>query len=247
MENLIKILIVEDEMIIAAKTSMQLNELGYNVTGIMVTGEEAIEHVKENKPDLTLLDIHLKGALDGIETAKQLRTISDTAIIFLTANSDEETFNRAKEVKPAAFISKPCKKLQLQRTIELAICRLASAEEPPEDSFSTSDSPIILHDRIFVRHRERMIKIMVDEILYIEADRNYSRIFTPKKEFMLCLTLKAIEEKLSLDIFVRTHRSYIINVMKVDEVANGYVIIEGKPIPLSGTLRNNLMDKIQTL
>ena len=159
MENLIKILIVEDEMIIAAKTSMQLTELGYQVTGIVSRGDEAITHVKENKPDLTLLDIHLKGSMDGIETAKQLRKISDTAIIFLTANGDEDTFNRAKEVRPAAFISKPCKKLQLQRTIELAICRMASEEEPPEDAFSSSDSPVILNDRIFVRHRERMIKI----------------------------------------------------------------------------------------
>lgn len=247
MENLIKILIVEDEMIIAAKTSMHLTELGYEVTGIVSRGEEAITHVKENEPDLTLMDIHLKGDIDGIETAKLLRKISDTAIIFLTANGDEDTFNRAKQVKPAAFISKPCKKLQLQRTIELALCRIASEEEPSDDVFSSSDSPIILNDRIFVRHRERMMKIMVDDILYIEADRNYSRIFTTKKEFLLCLTLKAIEEKLSLDIFIRTHRSYIINVSKVDEVANGYVVIQGKPIPLSGTLRNNLMEKIQTL
>ena len=124
---------------------------------------------------------------------------------------------------------------------------MGSEEENCADDFSAIDNPIILNDRIFVRHRDRMIKIMVDDILYIEADRNYSRIFTTKKEFLLCLTLKAIEEKLSLQIFVRTHRSYIINVSRVDEVANGYVVIGGKPIPLSGSLRNNLMDKIQTL
>lgn len=247
MGNLIKILIVEDEMIIAAKTSMQLKELGYGVTGILSRGEEVITHVKVNKPDLTLMDIHLKGEMDGIETAKQLQKISETAIIFLTANSDEATFNRAKEVKPAAFISKPFKKLELQRTIELAICKMAYDEEDFADDFSTIGTPVILNDRIFVRHHERMIKIMVEDILYIEADRNYSRIFTTTKEFLLCLTLKAIEEKLSLKTFVRTHRSYIINVSRLDEVANGYVVIGGKPIPLSGSLRNNLMDKIRTL
>lgn len=248
MDTQIKILVVEDEMIIAAKISMQLTNLGYEVTGILPRGEEAVLHVEENKPDIVLLDINLKGNIDGIETALQMQKQADIPIIFLTANSDEATFNRAKESRPYAFISKPFKQLDLQRAIELTISRMAENETGPQTEDNTDDDrPFILSDRIFVRHREKMIKIIVAEILYIEADRNYSRIFTKSKEYLLAITLKTIEEKLPGRIFLRTHRSYIINLAHIDEVAEGHVIIDQKAIPLSAGLKEQLLQRIQTL
>lgn len=248
MDTLIKILVVEDEMIIGAKISMQLTSLGYEVTGILPRGEEAIIHVEENKPDIVLLDIHLKGKLNGIETALQIQKLADIPIIYLTANSDEATFNRAKASRPYAFISKPYKQLDLQRAIELTISRMAENETGPHTEDSSDDErPFILSDRIFVRHREKMIKIIVAEILYIEADRNYCRIFTKNKEYLLSITLKTIEEKLPGRIFLRTHRSYIINLAHIDEVAEGHVIIAQKAIPLSAGLKEQLLQRIQTL
>jgi DNA-binding LytR/AlgR family response regulator len=248
MESLIKILVVEDEMIIGAKISMQLTSLGYEVTGMLARGEDAVIHVQENKPDIILLDIHLKGKMDGIETALQIQKLDDVPIIYLTANSDETTFNRARVTKPYAFISKPFKQLDLQRAIELTISRMAEDETGPlEDNDDSQGRPFILNDRIFVRNRDRMIRILIADILYIEADRNYSRIFTRNKEHLLCITLKTIEEKLSNQMFLRTHRSYIINLSHVDEVADGHVLIDQKPIPLSAGLKDQLLQRIQTL
>ena len=103
MDTLVKILVVEDEMIIGAKISMQLTSLGYEVTGILPRGEEAILHAKENKPDIILLDINLKGKLDGIETARALQQHGSVPIIYITANSDEATFNRAKSTLMARW------------------------------------------------------------------------------------------------------------------------------------------------
>ncbi len=248
MDTLIKILVVEDEMIIAAKISMQLTNLGYEVTGILPRGEEAILHVEENKPDIVLLDINLKGNIDGIETARQMQLMKDIPIIYLTANADEATFNRAKTTRPAAFISKPFKQLDLQRAIELTISRMAEIETGLQiENNVNNEHPFILSDRIFVRHKEKMIKIMVADILYMEADRNYSRIFTNNKEYLLAITLKSIEEKLPLDLFVRIHRSYIINLAHIDEVADGHVVIAQKAIPLSAGLKEQLLQRIQTL
>lgn len=88
---------------------------------------------------------------------------------------------------------------------------------------------------------------MVADILYMEADRNYSRIFTNNKEYLLAITLKSIEEKLPLDLFVRIHRSYIINLAHIDEVADGHVVIAQKAIPLSAGLKEQLLQRIQTL
>lgn len=250
MDSLIKILVVEDEMLIGAKISMQLTNLGYQVTGILPRGEEAILHVKENKPDIVLLDIQLKGSIDGIETAKQINKIAQTPVIFLTSNAEDTTFNRAKEARPFAFISKPYKQLDLQRAIELTISRMAENETGPqadEQEHTVDERPFILSDRIFVRHREKMVKIIVAEILYIEAERNYCRIFTKNKEYLLSITLKTIEEKLPGRFFLRTHRSYIINLAHIDEVADGHVIIAQKGIPLSAGLKDQLLQRIHTL
>ena len=244
----VKILVVEDEMIIAAKISMQLTDMGYEVMGILPRGEDAVASVKENVVDLILLDINLKGEIDGIETSKQIQQFSGIPIIYLTANGDEATFNRAKITKPAGFISKPFKQLDLQRAIELAICRMAENETGLQ-SFNGNNEVqhFILSDRIFVRYKEKMIKIMVSDILYIEADRNYSRIFTSNKEYLLSVTLKTIQEKLPENIFVRIHRSYMINITQIEEVADSYVIISKKPIPMSAGLKEHLLKRIKTL
>ena len=258
METAIKILVVEDEMIIGAKISMQLTNLGYEVTAILPRGEEAVLHVEENMPDIVLLDINLKGKIDGIETARLIHQIADVPIVYLTANTDEGTFNRAKATKPFAFISKPFKQLDLQRAIELTISRMAEhhqtgkievveAIEPIDVTKENVSEPFILSDRIFVKHKEKMVKLFLADILYIEADRNYSHIFTKNKEYMLSITLKHIEDKIPAQQFIRVHRSFIINLAQVDEVAENHVIIGSKAIPLSISAREDLLKKLRTI
>jgi CheY-like chemotaxis protein len=105
MENPLKILIVEDEMLIAANIAIQLETIGYEVVGIIPRGEEAVKVVQNERPDLVLMDINLKGELDGIETAKKLQQDGEIPIIYLTANSDDAHFERAKETNPYAFIT----------------------------------------------------------------------------------------------------------------------------------------------
>jgi CheY-like chemotaxis protein len=96
MDTPIKILVVEDEMIIAAKISMHLTNLGYEVTGILPRGEEALVNVEENRPDIVIMDICLKGGIDGIDTAIRMQKYAVIPVIFLTANADETTFNIGK-------------------------------------------------------------------------------------------------------------------------------------------------------
>lgn len=249
MDSPIKLLIVEDDMIIAAKISLQLTKLGYEVTAIVPRGEEAILQAEETKPDIVLLDINLKGVLDGIETAQELNRLVDVPIIYVTANTDEATFNRAKATRPYAFITKPIKNIDLQRAIELTISRMADNHHKTNDSDSelSEAKPFILSDRIFVRHKEKMVKIVVEEIFYIEADRNYCHIYTPKKEYVLATSLKVMEEKLPARQFLRVHRSFMVNLNHVDEVAENHLIIAQKAIPLGTNFRDELLKRIQTI
>ncbi len=245
MDTPLKILIVEDEMVIAANISMELTKLGYTVTGILPRGEDVLPNIKQNRPDIILMDINLKGAYDGIEIARMVRSEYDIPIIYLTANADEQHFERAKETRPEAFISKPFKKLDLQRAIALTESRILGESKAKETKKNLS--PFILSDSIFVRHHDKLVKIIINDILYIEAERNYCRIYAKEKEYLLVMSLKDMDENLSDKDFLRVHRSYIINVSQVQEVAHTHVVIAKKAIPLSKGHKGELLNRLQTL
>ncbi|WP_339610658.1 response regulator [uncultured Planktosalinus sp.] len=243
----VKILIVEDEMIIAANISLQLSALGYEVTGIIPRGEEALEHLKQNKPDIILMDIQLKGELDGIETIRLMQQEQDIPVIYLTANADDAHFANAKGTHPFAFISKPFKKLDLQRAIELTITHIQSEKIDSSLSEIQSGSPFVLSDSIFVRHHEKMVKVIIKDILYIEAERNYCRIHSKEKQYLLVTTLKDMDEKLPEKHFIRVHRSFIVNVSQIQEIATSHIVIGKKAIPVSKALKEELLNRLQTI
>lgn len=229
-----KILIVEDEMIIAANISLQLTQLGYEVTGIIPRGEDALLHIEDNKPDILLLDINLKGKLDGIETAEAMQKNHNIPIIYLTANIDDAHFNRAKQTHPFGFIAKPFKKLDLQRAIELAISQLVSKSAELQNPTEDNAQPFILSDSIFVRHHNTMVKVNIQDILYIEAERNYCRIYSKTKEYLLVMTLKDMDEKLPAKHFLRVHRSFIVNLSQINEISTSHIVIQKKLFLLVG-------------
>lgn len=244
----IQILIVEDEMIIAANISLQLSEMGYEVSGIIPRGEDALLFIKNNPSDIALIDIQLKGELDGIETAQKMQDLhTNLAIIYLTANADEENFNRAKETHPYAFISKPFKKLDLQRSIELTITQLKCNILTSSYGYKVEDSTFILKDCVFVRHQDTMVKVDIKAIKYIVAERNYCRIFSTDKEYLLVTTLKEMYKKLPQKHFLRIHRSYIINLSRIDEIAGTHVVISKKAIPMAKDKRPELLKRLQTI
>jgi DNA-binding LytR/AlgR family response regulator len=239
------ILIVEDEMIIAANISLQLTHLGYEVTGIIPRAEEVLPHIWLHVPDIILMDINLNGQLDGVEVVHLIQKEFKIPIIYLTANSDEDNFNRAKATNPYAFVSKPFKKLDLQRAIELTLVRIQEEQNSEKNLDLASEEPFILSDCIFVRSHDKMVKVCINNILYIEAERNYCKIHCKDKEHLLVMTLKDIEEKLTSNTLLRIHRSFIVNLSHIDEIATSHVVIAKKAIPLSADLKKKLLQHIQ--
>jgi DNA-binding LytR/AlgR family response regulator len=246
MSEKIKIVVVEDEMIIAAKVAMFLSELGYEVTAILPGAEEALAHLEHHRPDLALLDIQLGGLMDGIDLAQELLNKHQLPVIFLTANADDLTFERAKAVQPFAFLQKPFRKTELQRTLELAFARMAGTPSEALPSVNPEEGHC-LDDRIFVRYQDKMVKIMFDDILQVAAERSYCRIVTTGKEFLLTMPMKRLEDKLPASTFQRIHRSHIVNIQRVDEVSDGMVRIAGEKLPLSPTMRAEFMKRLNAV
>src|SRR4051812_23702781 len=116
-----RILVVEDEAIVAADIQDRLRALGYEVIGPVDNGTEAIQKAVELRPDLVLMDVMLKGVMMGTEAASQIRAELRIPVIYLTANSNEATFMKARDTEPFGFILKPFEEAALRANIEIAL------------------------------------------------------------------------------------------------------------------------------
>jgi CheY-like chemotaxis protein len=125
-----RVLIVEDEGIVAMDLENQLVSLGYEVPAIAASGEEAIRRAAELGPDLVLMDIKLRGDMDGLEAAEQIRARADVPVIYLTAFSDWGTLQRAKASAPFAYLLKPIEPTHLRSVVEIALYRDPVEPEP---------------------------------------------------------------------------------------------------------------------
>jgi CheY-like chemotaxis protein len=117
------ILVVEDEAIVAMDIANTLRNLGHEVTDTVPSGEQAIASVKENRPNVILMDIVIKGEMDGIQTAEQIRAQYSIPVIFLTAYADEKTLERAKITAPCGYVTKPFEETDLRIAIEVGLYR----------------------------------------------------------------------------------------------------------------------------
>lgn len=124
-----KILVVEDDTIIALTIQGRLKEFGYEVVGRASNGEDAIKKAKELQPDLVLMDIHIKGPMDGIQTAETVYGIYNIPVIYLTAYSDEKTLERAEKTSPFGYVVKPFNDDTLRTTIKMALLKDRSNKE----------------------------------------------------------------------------------------------------------------------
>jgi len=118
-----KILLVEDDDVIAKVADWRLKNLGYTVCGRATTGAEAMELVVNAKPDLVLMDINIQGDIDGIETAQMIKKGFNIPVVYVTSHSDGPTLERAKATRPDGFIVKPFEDNDLRVAIELALKR----------------------------------------------------------------------------------------------------------------------------
>jgi CheY-like chemotaxis protein len=124
-----KILIVEDEIIVAKDLKQLLENLSYNIVGITANGRDALKITGETNPDLILMDIMLKGELDGIETAQTIRNLYNIPFIYLTGSHDNTILERAEKTKPVGYITKPFDDISIQNSIKMAFTNEKTSEE----------------------------------------------------------------------------------------------------------------------
>ncbi len=247
----INVLIVEDESIIAKDIQHSLKKLGYNVSGICSTGEDAIKSVEELSPDIVLMDIMLKGNMNGIEAATQIRENNNIPVIFLTAYADENTLSKAKVSEPFGYIIKPFKEIDLHTSIEMAIYKheKESNLKKERDFLYSIVENKEFKDILFVKSNSKLVKVKTSDIFYVEALKDYVVVNTANTRYTIHSTMKDIEKKLPASDFVRVHRSFIVRIDKIVAIEQPNLILEDnkKVIPLGGSYKEALTKRLNLL
>lgn len=235
----VKILVVEDEVVIADNICMILEDLGYEVLEPAINYEEALETIREDIPDLAILDIQLAGRRDGIDLAWKIKEDYDFPFIFLTSNADALTVERAKKVAPPAYLVKPFNKDDLYTSIEMALFNYVGKRKEEEGD------DLLIRDAIFVKDKNLFHKIKLEDISFLKSDHVYIEVYTVKgQKHLIRGSLTDLSERLPKS-FYRTHRSYTINVNHMDAINSAYVLIGDEQIPIGKNYRDELLSKIR--
>ena len=234
----IKVGIVENDMIIAQGIADALKQLGYIPTEPAVSYTDALEMIECDKPDILLLDIRLSGKKDGIDLAWKVREDHNIPFIFLTANSDPDTVERAKKLCPPAYLVKPFNKDELYTSIEICLHNFsvsAQKKELPEKG------NYIIKESVFIRQGQSFVKVQLDDILYIESDNVYIYVHTQQNKLLVRSTLQHYMELIGQKNFFRVHRSFAVNINHIESINAENVFIKGREIPIGRTFREELL------
>jgi len=236
--SIIKVLIVEDEIIIADNISNALESLAYNVLEPAINFTEAINIIENDKPDIAILDVQLSGKKTGIDLAKVIIEKHSFPFIFLTSNSDELTLNEAKQVSPSAYLVKPFSKRELYTSIEVALYNHSQKQKV------FANNQIEETNSLFLKVKGVYQKIEFNDILYLQSDHVYIEIFlTNSKTILARATLNEMLDRLSKD-FIKVHRSFIINSNFLTQISSNTLKVNDAVIPIGKKFRQVILEKV---
>lgn len=253
----VKILIVEDEAIVATDLAESLESGGYQIAATAATGKAAVAAFEKNEVDVVLMDIHLRGDLDGIETATALQKIRPTPLIYLTGQTDPPTVERAKKTYPSAYLAKPFDERNLFLAIELAMHNFAfqKTETPANPSEKTTERPttgqltadnILRNDNgVFIKQNYKFVKFSPDELLFLRADGSHTDLITPRHKYSLRLSLQQVLERLRLPNVVRVHKSFAVNTRNIESFNDQEITVGSAVVPIGAAFRDDFLSSFQ--
>lgn len=239
-----KIGILDDEVVICETLNKYLLELGYEVPDYAMTYDEGVKLIEDESPDLMLLDINIGGEKTGIDLATIIRKYHDIPLVFVSSYSDQATIESAKTIQPNGYLVKPFSKEDLFVAIEVALSNFMSKQS----NTSTEERTVKpLSDALFIKQDSLFVKVKFNDIKFIRSEGVYVEIMTDSKKYLIRETMKNILDSLPAELFFQIHRSYIVHLQRIDAVNSEFVIIEKEPLPISRSLKDELMNRLNLL
>ncbi|HAI83468.1 MAG TPA: hypothetical protein DCL43_07360 [Chitinophagaceae bacterium] len=249
------ILIVEDELLIAEDLKELLAEEGYTSVFKARNYNQAREVLAEEKIDLALIDIQL-GDQDeaGISVAHHINQTIPMPFIYLTSYSDINTIEAVQKTRPWAFLLKPYSKEQLIASIKIAYTNFKAAPEVNiapsvstyvnEESF-TEEQSLIVNEHLLIKDATQFVKVALKDIYWFESHRNYVKVKTQHKVYLLRIALKELELSLPKNMFLRCYKQFIVNTYNINTFSNKSIFIDGNEIPISRMLQQQVLQRLK--
>ncbi|WP_422091850.1 LytR/AlgR family response regulator transcription factor [Tenacibaculum ovolyticum] len=240
----VNILIIEDTADDAFVLREMLEQNNYNVVAIASSYQEALTLFYKLDIDLIIIDVFLDGNPDGIIFAETISITPNVLkpFVFLTSSKNRQIFERAKLTKPFSFLLKPFNELEMLYALEIAVEKFYEQS----NIFSSEDkNTVISQDYLFIKKTNALRKVMLSNILYIEVDDRYCNIITEKEKYIIQVSLGKISELLDNEIFIRTHRKYIVNSNAIEQIIlnDNLLILKGNhKVTFSGKYKNVVKD-----
>lgn len=236
----INILIIEDTLEESNTLSKVLLENNYNIVGVARTFKDALTLFYSQKVDIAIIDVFLDGKPDGIAFAEAISIVPNAVkpFVFLTSSQDRQIFDRARLTKPFSFLMKPFNPLEILYAIEMAVEKFYAQSQVFQ---SEEQDTVVSHEYLFIKKKNALKKVALKDILYIEVEERYCNIITEKEKFVILISLTKISGLLNSNQFIKTHRNYLVNVNKIEEIilADNLIIIQGgHKVNLSDTYKD---------
>jgi DNA-binding LytR/AlgR family response regulator len=231
-----RIFIVEDNLPFAIKLEQALLKWEYDVIGIASNSEEALAVIKKEQPEIILMDIYIEGDFNGIEIVNQMKNVN-SAIIFMTAEKNEETYKEAINANVVNFLIKPFSMLTLRAAIDLAIKKQAVPNPSEQNQY-----PLI-----YVKKNNELVKINTRDINWIKSDLNYCDLYLKDTRLTIRTSMiRFYNKQLPKNNFIQVHKSFIVRIEAIDKINLGEktLTIKDQIIPIGRSYRKNLLNKI---
>ncbi|MBF9143257.1 LytR/AlgR family response regulator transcription factor [Hymenobacter properus] len=245
----VRVLVVEDEPLYADQVESMLLGMGYETVGPAASAQVAMALYRTEPIDLVLLDIGLRGPTNGLQLAEQLLAHSPVPLIFLTSFSDEQTFQLAQAVGPAAYLTKPAVADTLHRAITLAVKNFASSTWPAPDASPQPGPAQAAADSVFVKENGLLEKVHLRDIFSIVADNKTCSLTLAERSIPVRMSMRELARILPAERFVQIQRSYFVNVEHIERLDPTRLLVQvGKQVlPVGRLYLPELISRLRTI
>lgn len=235
-------LLVESDPLATSFLVSALEGLGHVVVQTVASAEEATAFLQHNVPNYLLIDVHLAQPYQGLGLLEELRPI-DLPFILVAQASDEATCLHACQAQPLAFLPMPFHPLALQAVLQLHAQKQEVAKK-------MEDASSILRNIVFVKSNNVIQKVRIQDILYVQAEGNYSTIVLGTKRIAVKMSLSQMSDLLENEAFVQIHRNYLVRIGEIDSISLSHneLTIHGHTLPISRQkFRDDLLRNVKLL
>lgn len=248
MDN-INVLIVEDNPHESEPLTTLLKTHGYAIAGVATNLKEALAiFYSINTIDIVILDVFLNEVPDGIAFAETINAVPNASkpFVFLTSSIDRSVFERAKFTQPFSYLLKPFNELELLYAIEMAVEQFYAQKDV---FLSENQNTVISETYLYIKKGKVLKKVIIEDIIYIEVEEKYCNVITKKEKFVILISLTKILNLLDANMFSRTHRNYVVNMQKIEEIIpadNLIILYDNHKVTLSENYKS-IIKRVRTL